>query len=103
MSGRSNQEAVGSAGTEMGAFVILPDLMQPVHTLTRLTVPSTRARTRWMFGFQRRLVRRCECDTDMPHEGFLPHTSHTEAMGIHRSSLRGTSGRPREGRTGTSG
>jgi hypothetical protein len=26
------------------------------------------------------LVRRWECDTDMPHEGFLPHTSHTEAM-----------------------
>jgi hypothetical protein len=26
------------------------------------------------------LVRRCECDTDMPHEGFLPHTSHTEAI-----------------------
>src|SRR5215204_4542172 len=92
MSGRSIQEAVDSAGTEIGAFVTLPDLMQPVHTLTRLTVPSTRARTRWMFGFQRRLVRRCECDTDMPHEGFLPHTSHTEAMGIHRSSLRGTSG-----------
>ena len=36
-----------------------------------------------MFGFQRRFVRRCECDTDMPHEGFLPHTSHTEAMVDH--------------------
>src|SRR5690606_25537509 len=42
--------------------------------------PLTSARTRWMFGFQRRFVRRCECDTDMPHEGFLPQTSHTEAM-----------------------
>ena len=39
-----------------------------------------------MFGFQRRLVRRWECDTDMPHEGFLPHTSHTEAMAHHHST-----------------
>ena len=67
----------------VGALTILPDFRQPVHTLTRLTEPLTRARTRWMFGFQRRLVRRWECDTDMPHEGFLPHTSHTEAMVHH--------------------
>ena len=62
--------------------MILPALMQPVHTLTRLGTPSTRARTRWMLGFHRRFVRRCECDTDMPHEGFLPHTSHTDAITI---------------------
>src|SRR3990170_4387271 len=96
------QDAVDSAGAESGALVILPDLMQPVHTLTRLTVPSTRARTRWMFGFQRRLVRRCECDTDMPHEGFLPHTSHTEAM-VFTDRRFGYFGRPREGRTGQRG
>src|SRR5262245_58319095 len=54
--------------------------MQPVHTLTRLAEPPTRARTRWMLGFQRRLVRRWECDTDIPHEGRLPHTSHTAAI-----------------------
>ena len=54
--------------------------MQPVHTLRRVGVPFTNARMRWMFGFQRRLVRTCECDTDMPHEGRFPQTSHTDAM-----------------------
>ena len=54
--------------------------MQPVHTLRRVGVPFTKARMRWMFGFQRRLVRTCECDTDMPHEGRFPQTSHTDAM-----------------------
>ena len=34
-----------------------------------------------MFGFQRRFVRRCECDTIMPHDGRLPQTSQTAAMG----------------------
>ena len=62
------------------ALTTLPDLMQLVHTLTRLVEPFNEARTRWMFGFQRRLVRRCECDTDMPQEGPLPHTSQTDAM-----------------------
>src|SRR5690606_7413072 len=66
--------------TERAYLVTLPDFRQPVHTCTRLGEPSTRARTRWMFGFQRRFVRRWECDTDMPQERFLPHTSHTEAM-----------------------
>ena len=62
------------------ALTTLPDLMQPVHTLMRLADPLTTARTRWMFGFQRRFVRRWECDTDMPQEGCLPHTSHTAAI-----------------------
>lgn len=61
-------------------LVILPARMQDVQTFTRLVEPFTRARTRWMFGFQRRLVRTCECDTDIPHEGRFPHTSHTDAM-----------------------
>ena len=39
-----------------------------------------------MLGFQRRLVRRWECDTDMPHEGFLPQISHTEPI-THRHCL----------------
>ncbi len=43
--------------------------------------PSTRARTRWMLGFQRRLVRRWEWLTLMPNDGFLPQISHTAAMG----------------------
>ena len=50
--------------------------MQPVQTLTRFGEPFDEARTRWMFGFQRRFVRRWECDTDMPHEGPC-HTLHT--------------------------
>src|SRR5262245_26767127 len=54
--------------------------MHPVHTLMRRAEPPIKARTRWMLGFQRRFVRRWECDTDMPQEGRLPHTSHTAAM-----------------------
>src|SRR6266581_3095434 len=34
-----------------------------------------------MLGFQRRGVRRCECDTLLPKPGPLPHTSQTEATG----------------------
>jgi hypothetical protein len=33
-----------------------------------------------MFGFQRRLVRRCEWETFMPKDGFLPQISQTDAM-----------------------
>ena len=45
---------------EREGLVTLPARRHPVQTLTRLGVPFTSARTRWMFGFQRRLVRRCE-------------------------------------------
>jgi hypothetical protein len=61
-------------------LVILPALMQPVQTCTRFGVPSTIARTRWMFGFHRRFVRRCEWLTLMPKDGCFPHTSQTAAM-----------------------
>jgi hypothetical protein len=54
--------------------------MQLVQAFTRFGLPFTMARTRWMFGFHRRRVRRCEWLTFMPNDGFLPHTSHTEAM-----------------------
>ena len=57
----------------------LPALMQEVHTFRRLGVPDTIARTVWMFGFQRRRVRTCECDTLLPKPGPLPQTSQTEA------------------------
>ena len=58
----------------------LPALRHEVHTLSLRTVPgATCARTGWMFGFHRRWVRRCECDTLMPKPGPLPHTSHTAA------------------------
>ena len=49
-----------------------------MQTFTRLGEPFTIARTRWMFGFQRRLVRRCEWLSFMPKIGFLPHTSQTD-------------------------
>src|SRR5262245_54937881 len=52
--------------------------MHDVHAFTRLGEPFTTARTRWMFGFHRRLVRRCEWLSFMPKIGFLPHTSQTE-------------------------
>ena len=58
----------------------LPERRQPVQTFTRRGVPETRARTRWMFGFQRRFVRRCEWETFMPKDGFLPQISQTDAM-----------------------
>src|SRR5215469_8180449 len=53
--------------------------MQEVQTFRRLGVPDTTARTVWMLGFQRRRVRRCECETLLPKPGLLPHTSQTEA------------------------
>ena len=61
----------------------LPAFRQEVHTLTRLGVPFTMARTRWMFGFQRRFVRRCEWLSFMPKIGFLPHTSQTDDIATH--------------------
>jgi hypothetical protein len=57
-----------------------PALMQLVHAWIRRGVPSTSARTRWMFGFHRRLIRLCENVTDLPNQGFLPQTSHTAAI-----------------------
>ena len=61
-------------------MVTLPERMQPVQTFICLGVPLTTARTCWMFGFQRRLVRRCENETFMPNDGFLPQISQTDAM-----------------------
>ncbi len=50
----------GFPATRQIARWTLPAFRHEVHTLRRLGVPATTARTRWMFGFQRRLVRRCE-------------------------------------------
>src|SRR5690606_10374482 len=58
----------GQAGT-------LPAFRQEVHTRMRLVVPPTLVRTVWMFGFQRRGVRRCECEIELPKPGLLPQTS----------------------------
>lgn len=63
--------------------VTLPALMHEVQTFSRAGVDLPMiARTRWMFGFQRRRLRRCERETDMPKPGPLPQTSHTEATGF---------------------
>src|SRR4029078_2558824 len=64
------------------AFWILPDLMHEVQTWSRFVVPLTLARTRWMLGFHRRLVRTCECETDMPNDALFSHTSPPTAMNI---------------------
>ena len=62
--------------------VTLPAFRHEVHTLIRRRVPgATSARTVWTFGFHRRCVRRCECETDMPKPGPLPQTSQTLATG----------------------
>ena len=68
-------------GAGRGGLVTRPPLMQLVHTARRRGEPSTRARTFWMFGFQRRFVRRCEWLMLIPKDGFLPQSSHTAATG----------------------
>ena len=69
----------------------LPALMHEVQALTRFGVPPTTARTRWMFGFQRRGVRRCECEMLLPKPGPLPQTSQLAATG-HSKDFRCTYG-----------
>ena len=64
----------------IGRLVTLPERMHDVQTLRRLGDPFTTARTRWMLGSQRRLVRRWEWLIFIPNDGFFPHTSHTAAM-----------------------
>ena len=71
--------------------MILPARMHEVQTWTRLGEPFTRARTFWMFGFQRRLVRRCEWLSRIPKEGCLPQMSQVAAMA--RASSEWFSGR----------
>ncbi len=72
--------AVGQADVRTDGLVTLPALMQRVQTFMRLVVEPTCTRMRWMFGFQRRLVRRWEWLRLMPKIGFLSQTSQTAAM-----------------------
>src|SRR6266516_1371248 len=65
--------------------------MQEVQTFRRLGVRPTTARTVWMLGFQRRRVRRCECEMLLPKPGPLPQTSQLAATG-HSKDLRCTYG-----------
>src|SRR5215475_4693151 len=62
-------------------LVTLPALMHEVQTFSRREVPPTFVCTTWMFGFQRREVRRCEKETLLPKFGPLPQMSQTEATG----------------------
>ena len=54
-----------------------------MHTERRFGVFPTMALTRWMFGFQRRLMRLWEWLMLMPNDGCLPQISHTAATGQH--------------------
>jgi len=60
----------------------LPALMQDAQALSRFLLPPGRATTCtvWTLGSHRRLVRRWECDTDLPKPGPFPQISHTAAM-----------------------
>ena len=70
-----------------GQRVTFPALMQEVHTFSRFGVPATTARTRWMFGFQRRLVFFFDQGTLWPKPGPFPQMSHTAATGVHFHSI----------------
>jgi hypothetical protein len=63
--------------SEGPGLVTLPARRQEVQTDKRQRLPSTIARTRWMFGFQRRLVRRWEWLTAIPNDGRFSQMSHT--------------------------
>jgi len=65
--------------------VTLPARMQEVQTWIRRGEPLIIARTLWMLGFQRLLVRLCEWLILMPNDGRFPHTSQTAAIGNHTS------------------
>src|SRR6201995_3822228 len=56
--------------------------MQDVQTLSRCLLPPGRFTTCtvWTLGSHRRLVRRWECDTDLPKPGPFPQISHTAAI-----------------------
>ncbi len=62
--------------------------MQEVQAWIRLRVPFTMARTVWMFGFQRREVRRCEWEMLLPKPGRLPQTSQLAATVMLQTIVR---------------
>ncbi len=72
-----SQEAAGL--WRMGGLVTFPARRHDVQTSIRRGVPATRARTLWMLGLKRRLVRRCEWLRCIPTDGCLPHMLHTAA------------------------
>ena len=72
--------AVSLLSSNQMARWIFPERRQRVQTLTRFTSPSTMARTRWMFGYQRRFVFKWEWATFMPLIGPLLQISQTCAI-----------------------
>src|SRR6478609_8089390 len=77
--------------------------MHDVQALTRFLLPPgwDTVCTTWMFGSHRRLVRRWECDTDLPKPGPFPQMSHTAAIvqapqisGVGLGGLTNGRGRP---------
>jgi len=54
--------------------------MHFVQAFTCFGVPLTMARTRWMFGFQRRFERLWEKETFLPNPGVFPQMSQTAAI-----------------------
>src|SRR4051794_24370417 len=72
----------GATRGSVGQRVTLPALRQPVHTLSRLRVPLTVARTRWMLGSKRRLVIFFDHGRLLPKPGFLAQMSQTAATGL---------------------
>ena len=97
---RGRQLVAAGSCVRRGGLVTLPARMHEVQTCSRLGAPSTMARTRWMFGSQRRLVRRWEWLTFMPNEGFLPQMSHTAAIGETFLGEAAVTGPRRPSRTG---
>ena len=53
--------------------------MQDVQARTRLVPPPDFTRTVWMFGLNRRRVRRCEWEMVLPNPGPFPQISHVAA------------------------
>jgi hypothetical protein len=62
------------------ALMTLLALRHFVQTDRRLGAPSTITRIFWTLGFQRRRVRRCECEMLFPNAGAFPQMSHLEAI-----------------------
>ncbi len=70
MTGPRSREGIrGPEAAASQARATLPAFRHEAHTLTRFGVPPTTVRTDWMFGFQRRLVRRWECEMLWPKPG----------------------------------
>ena len=89
-------------GSSQTLRVTLPAFTHEAQARTRVGVPSTTVRTVWMFGFQRRLVRRWEWEILLPNPGPLPQTSQVAAMGdsIPRGPRRAVARGFRVGRVG---